>query len=140
MKIRIPKKENIFETADGDPVGYCYKLGINIPYLHRLKMVLRLLGKEKFDKILEVGYGSGILLPELYFRCKELSAVDIHTNTSLVYEMMKKEKISANLFVGDVHNLPFGDEVFDCIVCVSILEHIPDLKRPIDEIYRAPTK
>lgn len=136
MKIRIPKKENIFETGDSDPVGYYYKSGINIPYIHRLKMVLELLNKEKFDKILEIGYGSGILLPELYSRCKELFAVDIHANTNLVYEMMKREKISANLFVGDVNSLPFSDKIFDCVVCVSVLEHILDLKRPINEIYR----
>lgn len=36
----------------------------------------------------------------------------------------------------DICNLPFDDESFDVILCNHVLEHIPDDKRAMEELYR----
>lgn len=38
--------------------------------------------------------------------------------------------------MGDGHNLPFVDECFDLVICTSVLEHMDDHRRGIEEIQR----
>lgn len=39
--------------------------------------------------------------------------------------------------VGDVSHLPFADETFDSLLCTEVLEHVPELKFAINEMFRA---
>ncbi|HBU69399.1 MAG TPA: hypothetical protein DEE98_03340 [Elusimicrobia bacterium] len=105
-------------------------------YLKRLKMSLELIEGRKFKKILEIGYGSGIYLPELSKRADSVFGVDLHDNMSVVRDMLSKENVNAELFKGDILNLPFEDGSFDCVLCISILEHIKDLAKASAEIKR----
>jgi len=36
----------------------------------------------------------------------------------------------------DITNLPFEEGIFDAVICNHVLEHIPDDKKALDEIYR----
>jgi SAM-dependent methyltransferase len=36
----------------------------------------------------------------------------------------------------DIQNLPFADNSFDYIICIHVLEHIPDDRKAMREIYR----
>lgn len=36
----------------------------------------------------------------------------------------------------DVTRLPFADKVFDQVICAEVLEHVPDHRRAVAEIYR----
>jgi SAM-dependent methyltransferase len=40
------------------------------------------------------------------------------------------------LSAGDATQLPFADGKFDRLICSEVLEHIPDVERAIDEIWR----
>jgi ubiquinone/menaquinone biosynthesis C-methylase UbiE len=95
-----------------------------------------MLGNGPFGKLLEIGYGSGILLPELSQRCRDLVGVDIHKHLDRVYAMLKAEGVRASLRCGDVRRLPFSDAEFDAVVCVSVLEHVADLDAAVGEISR----
>ena len=132
----IPPKDNIYMTGEEDPVKYYYRPIIRNFYLKRLKMILRLIGENKGGRVLDIGYGSGILFPELSKRFDELYGIDLHDRIDLVKRMLKKEGISANLTTGNILNLPYENEKFDCVTCVSILEHVQDLDRAISEITR----
>lgn len=37
---------------------------------------------------------------------------------------------------GDITNLEFADESFDCVFCAEVLEHVPDLERACRELQR----
>ena len=99
-------------------------------------MALDLIKNQSLNQILEIGYGSGVFFPELSKRCKRLYGVDTHTKTNLVENMMKKEHIEAELSIGTILNLHYDDDMFDCIICTSVLEHIRNLDRAITEIKR----
>jgi len=38
--------------------------------------------------------------------------------------------------VGDIHNLPMGNDSTDAIICIAVLEHIENPFRAFDEMYR----
>ncbi|MDI6792161.1 MAG: class I SAM-dependent methyltransferase [bacterium] len=138
MKIQIPDKKNIQPTNQEDPLRYYYLPAVRRLYLKRLRMTLDMIGLKKRSKVLEIGYGSGILFPELSKRFDEIYGIDIHDKIDLVETMLKKEGLTANLKVGDILNLPYKDEEFDSIVCISVLEHIPgsSLDNAVSEIHR----
>jgi ubiquinone/menaquinone biosynthesis C-methylase UbiE len=103
-------------------------------------MLLSCLGKERFEKILDVGCGSGILFPELSRRCNCLYAMDVHDRLDKVKVMADLEKIPVDLERCSIHGINFKDETFNCLVCVSVLEFIDDLKRAFSEMYRVTKK
>jgi ubiquinone/menaquinone biosynthesis C-methylase UbiE len=86
--------------------------------------------------VLEVGYGSGIFLPELASRSRRLVGVDLHPGRDGVAEMLAKVGVDATLLHGSVLELPFADEEFNAVVCLSVLEHLRDLEGATGEIGR----
>lgn len=136
MKIVLPSKDHVYETSESDPVAYYYKPITGTVYRQRLKAAAQLLGRRKFDKLLEIGFGSGIFLPELARHCSKLYGVSIHSKVALVRETLRKERVAAHLAMGDVRALEFPDGMFDAVVCVSVLEHLRELDLAIGEIAR----
>jgi ubiquinone/menaquinone biosynthesis C-methylase UbiE len=136
MEIVLPGKDHVCETSEYDPIAYYYKPIVGGVYRRRLKAAAQLLGRQKFGKLLEIGFGSGIFLPELSRHCSELYGVSIHSKVALVQKTMEKERVAAWLSKGDVRALTFPDGTFDAVVCVSVLEHIGELDLAIGEIAR----
>ena len=142
MKLRLPELENLKPVIDAD-AGHCvysskryYSGFFSGPYLKRLKMVLRLLGNTKYHNLLDLGVGSGIFLPELASHCDNLYGIDLHKYVPRVKKMLLKERIDAELSCANILNLPFKDNSFDCIICLSVLEFVNDTDGAIREIKR----
>ncbi len=106
------------------------------PYLARFKMVLKLIGKEKFDNFLDAGFGSGIFIPELKKITQNLYGIDLHPEVDLVKEIITNKKIPVNLQKADLTSLPFPNIFFDGILCLSVLEFVPDVEKAVSEIKR----
>ena len=102
----------------------------------RLTGALKLLGDGKCPRLLDIGYGGGVFLPELGSRCDELYGVDIHKNVDAVQAMLAKESVKADLKYGDVTALPFKDGYFDRVACISVLEFVKDLDKAFAEMAR----
>lgn len=137
MKLHLLDISKMAEVdSEEDPLKY-YKLPfLNYFYFKRLELTVRLLGNRKFDTLLDLGYGSGILFPELYSRCNQLFGIDKHGKSHIVTEILAKENIAAKLYDGGITDLPFDNEVFDCVVCLSVLDHIKEISKTSSEIYR----
>lgn len=136
MRIKIPAKGHIAPTSADDPAPYYYIRSLRYPYLKRLGMVLQLLEGQYFSRLLEIGYGCGIFFPELTQRCGELVGIDLHRRAPLVRHMMDREGLEGHLGVADVLHLPFEENAFDGIVCLSVLEFVEDTSAAMDEIQR----
>lgn len=138
MSLRLPDRSVVVRTNDEDPVAYYYHPLTAGFYRRRLEMAVRALGGKQYAHLLEVGYGSGIFLPALSGCAGRLSAFDIHDNVSPVFSMLQHEGISASLWVGDVTHIGVGDQTFDAVVCLSVLEHlaVEDLDQALSEIVR----
>lgn len=102
----------------------------------RFRMIVSLLPRIGMQRILEVGYGSGIFMPELYRYTEELCGIDIHSYPELVREALVEFGVEAQLSSGSAEAMPFPDGHFDAIVCVSSLEFIDDLDGAMREFQR----
>ncbi len=106
-----------------DPLPYYYKPGVGWLYRHRLTMALDFL--RPGGRVLEIGVGSGVLVPTL------TRHFDAYVGTDLVLakglEHLVRPGCEASFQVADIcdpHSLP--EASFDAVVCISVLEHIAD--------------
>lgn len=138
LRLVMPERRHIQRVDDSDPLPWYYYPVTSILYRYRLQMALDLLGPGPFERVLEAGYGSGILLPSLHQLAREVYAVDLHQRTDLVSAMLRAEGVPASLAVGSVCALAYDDASFDAVVCVSTLEHLhgPELRSAIGELHR----
>jgi ubiquinone/menaquinone biosynthesis C-methylase UbiE len=105
-------------------------------YRARLHLAGTLLGTGPYESLLEVGYGSGIFLPELARRTGRLAGVDIHGKSERVAEMLRGLGIEAELREASLFELPFRADEFDALVCLSVLEHVTELEAALGEFAR----
>lgn len=83
-------------------------------------------------RVLEVGPGPGELSQRIHDEFgADVVAVDISPR---MVELTRARGIEA--IVGDVQELPFPDESFDCAVAAWMLYHVPDVGRGIAELAR----
>lgn len=138
MHIKLPLKKHIYQTSPRDPVRDYYLPVIGMFFRQKLEHTIRLAKGKKYNRLLEIGYGSGILFPTLSMLCDKLYGLETHNNESLVATMMAKEGVIAELKSGSIFDIPFEDNFFDGIICLSLLEHLSpeELPKALEEINR----
>ena len=130
----LPPRGALPKTNDEDPVDYYY--GLTAPlYRGRLTVAARLLGAQH-GSLLDVGYGSGIFFPELARRAERLVGVEVHGEEERVENALRALGVDVELRAGSILELPAADEEFDAVVCLSVLEHLRELGRALDELRR----
>ena len=134
--IYLPAQSNLPRIDHEDPLPYYYSPVTGWMYRARLEIAAKLLGAGPYDRLLDLGYASGIFLPELARRSNTLYGVDIHGRHEAITQAMKRERVEATLSHGDIHDLPFADGFFDAIVCLSVLEHLINLDQAMREMQR----
>ncbi|HWP46384.1 MAG TPA: class I SAM-dependent methyltransferase [Candidatus Limnocylindrales bacterium] len=135
MEILLPDRKNIKETSAADPLKLYYIPIARSFYKARFADALRLLGG-RVRRLLEVGCGSGIFLPELARHAESLFACDLHPNLNKTLQMLRIESVPASLVQSNASMLPYATESMDAIVCMSVLEHLHDLQSPAEEFFR----
>jgi ubiquinone/menaquinone biosynthesis C-methylase UbiE len=99
-------------------------------------MFLDFIGDDTFGRVLEIGYGSGVFMPELSRRCGALYGIDIHGEGERVRAALAKLEVDASLSSASAERMPFPDSFFDCVVAVSSFEFIADFERAGGEVSR----
>jgi len=123
-------------TSPVDHPEWNYRPLLGIVQRLRFHIALNLLGTDRFGRILEIGYGSGVFMPELTKRCDELYGVDPHPHTAEVASNLARHGITASLSKHSVESLPYPTGHFDCVVTVSSLEYVPDIDAACQEVRR----
>lgn len=138
MKLTLPKHPNVTKTNDEDPIDFYYYPLVGWVYKKRLVNTLSLLSGGH-ERLLDIGYGSGLMFPELLGRSREVYGLETHGQEAKVYEMIDKEKLDRQKVIlkpGSILAMPWPDGFFDAVVSVSTLEHIKDLDKAMAEIRR----
>lgn len=102
----------------------------------RLREIVAGLGIAPGAAVLDVGCGTGVLLPLLHERMNGDGYV---VALDLSGEMLKRalDKGQPAIYVqGDAQSLPLPDGVFDWVICNAVFPHFPDKPRALAEIRR----
>ncbi|MHA2294660.1 MAG: class I SAM-dependent methyltransferase [Candidatus Hodarchaeales archaeon] len=100
----------------------------------KINYIQRIIPKD--SKILDVGCGDADT-PGLLFE-HEYMLKSGYTN---LYGIDINPVIGdPRIFKGDIRNLPFEDQEFDCVYCLDVIEHVSEFKQAIIEILRVTKK
>ena len=124
--MRLLTKDELIKTGGTDKARWIYSWPLGPLQRKRFQLALRLLGASHFGRLLEIGYGSGVFLPELARHCEELYAVDIHPHGGGVNQVLTKSNLTVGIVCASMTGLPFADGCMDCVVAISCLEYCPD--------------
>lgn len=102
----------------------------------RLKQIISGLGINKGSTVLDVGSGTGILLPllqQIMKREGRITAIDI-SEKMLHKAMTKRFDHIVDHIQADVHALPLTKEIFDFAICYSCFPHFEDKAAALKEL------
>jgi ubiquinone/menaquinone biosynthesis C-methylase UbiE len=133
---RLLPQEDLVATNPVDHADWNYRPLLGSIQRWRFRLIMRLLEGLKIDGLLEIGYGSGVFIPELVRHCRSIAGIDPHPRHAEVMEVLKRHGIQSDLRSASAESIPFADASFDCIVSVSALEYIPDIEIGCREMLR----
>ncbi|OGP67287.1 MAG: hypothetical protein A2W27_07240 [Deltaproteobacteria bacterium RBG_16_44_11] len=135
VKLKLFPEGTFRGNSTDDPLPYYYKPLIGSLYRYRIDQGLSLLSPP-YEKVLEFGYGSGLLLPALAAISSRLFGIDITSDPQVVEGCLNKLNINATLYQDDLLKINFPDNYFDLIVAFSVFEHIQNCQKIISEMVR----
>jgi len=134
--IRLLPLQDLVRTGPVDHADWNYRPVLGILQRRRFQLATALLPRQSIQRLLEVGYGSGVFLPELARHCEELHGIDTHASAADVLGKLLPHGVAPSLAQGSAEALPYDDGFFDCIVAVSALEFVPDIDSAARELAR----
>jgi ubiquinone/menaquinone biosynthesis C-methylase UbiE len=135
-RLKIPNVK-YHPIVEGDFLTKCYHAPfVNLFFMKRLSLAFNFIQNEHFESLLEIGFGSGVFFPQLNQVSDKLYGLDFHSKFDEVKNMLELENIKAELKKGNVTDLPYEDDFFDCVVSISVLEHVKEIDKAVSEIWR----
>jgi SAM-dependent methyltransferase len=97
--------------------------------------VTALVWETNAQHILDAGCGEGFMILDLQRKGDSLQVTGV--DSSLAALRWAARMVSgAPLVAADVRGLPFDDGSFDLVLCLEVLEHLPDPQRGLEELRR----
>ncbi|OPJ59562.1 class I SAM-dependent methyltransferase [Clostridium oryzae] len=93
---------------------------------HDYPYILKKLEEETFEKLLDVGCGTGNVITLLHEKYPSRSYTGIDLSEEMIKVAKSKEISSAFFMNGDSENLPFKNEQFDVVICTESFHHYPN--------------
>lgn len=109
-----------------DPIKYYYWPIFGRMYRQRIELALEeCTGGER---VLEVGFGTGLAFPNLHDSYQEIHGLDLTADIEAIKSIFEPRDIPLFLRAGDVRSMPYEDNYFDTVLLVSILEHLKPIE------------
>jgi ubiquinone/menaquinone biosynthesis C-methylase UbiE len=127
---------SLLQTGPVDHADWNYRPLIGTVQRLRFRLIKRLLDGQRFGRLLEIGYGSGVFMPELARHADELFGIDPHPMPQEVEAVLREHGVTARLVTGSAESLPYADSFLDCVVSVSAMEYVEDIESACRELAR----
>lgn len=121
-------------------IGIICCIGMNIINQPMYRSTVAQMDFSKGDKILDIGYGNGFLLHEIYKKNQvDMYGIDISEDMKeTATKRNKKALTNGQLFleIGDCCNLPYEDEMFSAVSSINTIYFWSDTVKGLSEIRR----
>jgi len=119
-----------------DPLRYYYWPLFGKLYRRRVELALNECSGG--EKILEVGFGTGLSFLNLSEIYTEIHGLDLTADIAEVASVFEPHSLYLDLRNGNVLSMPYADQIFDTVLLISILEHLrpAELEAAFQEIKR----
>jgi ubiquinone/menaquinone biosynthesis C-methylase UbiE len=134
--ISLASIRDVVQNGPTDPINYYRRPLIGRLFRKRINQGLQLLPVRRYGRALEIGFGSGGLLPTLARGVGELHGIDLDADPKTVYQMLQARACKATLVQGSVTALPYPSQHFDLVVCFSVFEHLHKYEHSLREVER----
>ncbi len=125
-KLKLLSAEKYKGTNQYDPIKYYYWPVFGRMYRSRVELALNECSGG--ERVLEVGFGTGLAFPNLHDNYKEIHGIDLTVDIHAVKSVFESMNIPLFLEKGDVAKMPYKDNFFDTVLLVSILEHLKPIE------------
>ena len=133
--MRLLPKTQLIHTGPVDHADWNYRPGLAFVMRRRFALVLSLL-PNRSHRLLEIGFGSGVFMPELARRCDELYGIDVHERVADVQAALEASGVLAVLSQQSATKIEFDDAYFDSIIAISALEFVDNIQEAAGELAR----
>jgi ubiquinone/menaquinone biosynthesis C-methylase UbiE len=135
-RLKLLKKDQYPKSEKSDPLPFYFWPVLGRLYRERVEICLNSLPAG--GRVLEIGYGSGLLFPNLDEMFDEIHGIDLKADAGKTQETFNRLGIKTTIRKGDILNLPYEEHFFDAVLCISILEHLQpgSLPQALSEIRR----
>lgn len=132
-------KPTVKQKTELEDASYWYHhswFPIREVYFSRLRSGLMYIPDKK-QRILDIGVGSGILLPSLARNGSDVYGIDYRKDfIKKARDFCEGMGVKAKLHLSDAAKLPFHDNFFDSVISMSVMEHVPNLENALMEVKR----
>jgi len=123
MELRMLAPTAYARTGEADPIRYYRLPVIGRMFRRRIEKCISLLPSGQ--KVLELGYGSGVSFLSLAEKFHEIHGIDVHPNAGAVRASFASEDLRPQLRQGTIWELPYESNSFDAALAISIHEELP---------------
>jgi SAM-dependent methyltransferase len=135
-RLRLLPEQALLTTGAVDHDNWNYRPILGRIQRLRFDLVRSMLRDCHAQRLLEIGFGSGVFLPELARHADQLYGIDPHPFTEDVTQVLARHGVRAKLACGTATEMPYESGFFQTVVAVSALEFIDDLTQACREIKR----
>lgn len=122
VELNLLPREQYVGVGKSDPLRFYYFPLIGSLYRRRVELCLA--ECKGGERVLDIGFGSGVNFLNLNEMYKEIHGLDLESEVEAVASVFRKIGIQTHLKNGNVLDMPYPDKTFDTVILVSILEHI----------------
>jgi SAM-dependent methyltransferase len=139
--LHLLPRDALVKTNELDQADWNFRPVLGWVQRLRLRCVASVLASSpRAARLLEVGYGSGVFVPELARHADDVFGADLHRNGAAVTATLATRGCPARLVTASAGALPYRDGAFDTVVTVSTLEFVPDVAAAVGELVRVTAK
>jgi ubiquinone/menaquinone biosynthesis C-methylase UbiE len=128
VKLKLLPTKEYTGVNELDPIRY-YRLPV-FGKLYRSRVEHCLAELKGGDRILEIGFGTGLTFLNLKDMYNNIHGLDLTADVEAIEALFKRHDVPTDLKVGSVLDMPYEDNTFDSVLLISILEHL----QPEDQI------
>lgn len=129
MKLKLLPSDQYAGVNSNDPIRFYYWPILGRMYRKRVELCLEQCSPGQ--RILEIGFGTGLTFVNLHEIYAEIYGLDLTADVQAVAAGFARRGIQTHLSSGSVLQMPYPDGHFDTVLLISILEHLKPAELPV---------